>query len=80
MIAPAAAHIQTVHPPAQETPTVAGPISQPWAQAHCNANSPTLVHLASNGVVTFSPTAARPCLTTAANPSGQVHPHAVDPE
>jgi hypothetical protein len=72
--APVFAHSQTVTPPEQDA-VVQGPISQPYAQAHCNANSPSVVAEASNNVVVFTPSGALPC-PTVANPGGQVHPHA----
>ena len=73
--APALAHTQTVQPPSKESPVVSGPISNAFAQAHCNAQSPALVADASGGVVIFSPQGALPC-PAVANPGGQVHPHA----
>ena len=78
-IAPAAAHSQTVDPPAHDEPIVDQGVSRLWAQAHCKAQSPTLVHIKSDGVVEFSPNEALPCLNIWENPGGQVHPHAVDP-
>ena len=69
---PAAAHSQTVLPPPMDAPVVSGPISNPWAQAHCNAASPALVADRSNGVVSFRPAAALPC-PDVPNPGGQVH-------
>jgi hypothetical protein len=65
-------HSQVVQPPSQDTPVVSGPISNPWAQAHCNAASPGIVADASNGVVRFTPAAALPC-PAVANPGGQIH-------
>ena len=73
--APAVAHSQTVQPPSKESPVVSGPISNAWAQAHCNAQSPAVVADASGGVVTFSPQGALPC-PAVPNPGRQVHPHA----
>lgn len=70
---PASAHSQTVQPPAQDAPTVSGPISNSWAQAHCHANSPAVVADASNDVVTFTPSAPKTC-DPIPNPGGQVHP------
>lgn len=67
------AHSQVVDPPGSVGPTVSGPISQPWAQAHCRAASPGVVWEASNGVVTFLPMANIPC-PPVANPGGQVTP------
>jgi hypothetical protein len=73
--APALAHAQKVHPPNQDNPVVSGPISQAWAQAHCNAQAPAVTGQASGGVVIFTPQEALPCPATS-NPGGQVHPHA----
>lgn len=69
----ALAHSQTVSPPGQDDPTVTGPISKPYAQAHCNSNAPAIVAEASDGVVVFSPPAPLPC-PAIENPGGQVHP------
>jgi hypothetical protein len=65
-------HSQVVQPPAHDEPVVVGPISNAWAQAHCNAKSPAIVASASNGVVQFLPGAALPC-PLVENPGGQVH-------
>ena len=73
--APALAHGQTVQPPSKENPVVSGPISNAWAQAHCNAQSPAVVADASGGVVIFTPQGPLPC-PEVANPGGHVHPHA----
>lgn len=73
--APALAHGQTVQPPSKDSPVVSGPISNAWAQAHCNAQAPAVTAEASGGVVIFTPQAALPC-TAVPNPGGQVHPHA----
>lgn len=70
--APAQAHSQTVQPPGQDTPVVAGPISNPWARAHCESQAPAVVGTASGGVVSFLPVEAL-CYPVA-NPGGQVHP------
>ena len=70
--APVAAHSQTVQPPSKDAPVVTGPISNPWAQAHCNAASPSIVADRSNGVVSFLPAAALPC-PAVPNPGGQIH-------
>lgn len=75
LAAPAMAHSQTVQPPSKESPVVSGPISNAWAQAHCNAQSPAIAANASGGVVTFSPQGPLPC-PAVPNPGGQVHPHA----
>lgn len=50
--APALAHTQTVQPPGQ-APVVAGPISNPWARAHCESQAPVVTSTASGGVVSF---------------------------
>lgn len=71
----AAGHGQTVQPPPHDEPVVSGPISNAWAQAHCNAASPGLVAEASKGVMTFTPAGALPC-PAVPNPGGQVHPGA----
>jgi hypothetical protein len=71
--APALAHSQAVQPPSKESPVVAGPISNPWAQAHCNAQAPAVVADASGGVVIFTPQGHLPC-PAVPNPGGQVHP------
>jgi len=69
---PAAAHSQTVTPPGRGEAVVAGPISNAWAQAHCNAQAPAVVAEASDGVVVFLPAGALPCPSTVTNPGGQV--------
>ena len=66
------AHSQVVTPPSGDVPVVSGPISNPWAQAHCNAASPAIIADRSNGVVQFLPGAALPC-PAVANPGGQIH-------
>jgi hypothetical protein len=66
-------HSQTVTPPSKDVPVVTGPISKPYAQAHCNSNAPATVAEASNGVVVFTPAGALPC-PPIPNPGGQVHP------
>ncbi|WP_206447745.1 hypothetical protein [Agrococcus sp. KRD186] len=68
------AHSQTVDPPGDIGPTVTGPISQPWAQAHCSAASPGVVHEASNGVVTFLPMVWPGDCPAVPNPGGQITP------
>jgi hypothetical protein len=70
---PAGAHTQIVTPPSKDEPVVQGPISKPWAQAHCNAAAPEV--LGSDSVVGFAPYQALPC-PPASNPGGQVHPDA----
>jgi hypothetical protein len=69
-----AAHSQTVDPKGNGD-GFTKPISNPFAQAHCNSSAPGVVATASNGVVTFSPAAALPC-PAIPNPGGQVHPGA----
>lgn len=53
------------------------PISKVWAQAHCNASSPSHIADSSKGVVQFLPASPKPC-DPIANPGGQIHPHADD--
>jgi hypothetical protein len=67
----ALAHTQTVNPKGNGE-GFTKPISNPWAQAHCNAASPALVNEASNGVVQFLPAGALPC-PAVPNPGGQIH-------
>ncbi len=68
----AVAHTQTVTPPGQDTPVIENdPISKPYAQAHCHAESPATVSDASGGVVAFSPAGALPC-PPVENPGGQI--------
>ena len=67
---PAAAHTQTVNPPGQDGPTVSGPISNSFAQAHCHAQAPQAV-TNSGGVVTFTPIVFGPC-PAVPNPGGQI--------
>jgi hypothetical protein len=69
--APTLAHSQTVQPPGKE-PVVTGPISNPWARAHCESQAPAVVSSASGGVVSFLPVEAL-CYPVA-NPGGHVHP------
>jgi hypothetical protein len=69
-----AAHSQTVDPNGNGD-GFTKPISNAWAQAHCNSSAPAVVADASNGVVRFNPAAALPC-PAVANPGGQVHPGA----
>lgn len=68
---PAAAHRQIVTPPSKDEPVVDRPISNPWAQAHCNAAAPEV--LGTDSVVGFAPYAALPC-SPVPNPGGQVNP------
>ncbi len=69
-----AAHSQTVDPQGNGD-GFSKPISNAWAQAHCNSSAPAVVGTASKGVVRFSPAEALPC-PAVANPGGQVHPGA----
>lgn len=69
----ALAHGQIIQPPAHDEPVVTGPISKPWAQAHCHAASPAIVTEASNGVVAFPPGTKLEC-PDFPNPGGQIHP------
>jgi hypothetical protein len=69
-----AAHSQTVDPNGNGDGFIK-PISNPFAQAHCNSAAPGVVWTASNGVVTFRPAEALPC-PAIPNPGGQVHPGA----
>jgi hypothetical protein len=66
------AHAQIVSPPGQDGAVVSGPISNAWAQAHCNAASPAIIADRSGGVVQFLPAATLPC-PAVPNPGGQVH-------
>jgi hypothetical protein len=66
------AHSQVVTPPGRDVPVVSGPISNAWAQAHCNAASPAIIADRSKGVVQFLPAAALPC-PAVMNPGGQIH-------
>jgi hypothetical protein len=70
-VASAAAHTQTVNPNGNGD-GFTKPISNAWAQAHCSAQSPSIVAERSNGVMAFSPAAALPC-PLVPNPGGQVH-------
>ena len=69
--APAAAHGIIVNPPGQDGPTVTGPVSRPWAQAHCHSAAPEQATANSGGVVTFTPSRALPC-PPVPNPGGQI--------
>ena len=73
VLAPTAlAHTQTVNPRGQGDPGIVNdPISKPFAQAHCHAQSPATVAQASGGVVMFSPAGPLPC-PPVLNPGGQV--------
>lgn len=67
---PVTAHTQTVTPPGRGEAVVSGPIARPWIQGHCQAASPAITYLRSNGVVVFSPQGEVPC-TGVLNPGGQ---------
>lgn len=67
----AAAHSMTVDPKGGDA-GFTQPVSKPWAQAHCNAESPAVVYDASGGVVGFNPPTALPCPENVTNPGGQV--------
>jgi hypothetical protein len=67
----ALAHTQTVDPKGNSE-GFTRPISNPWAQAHCNAASPALIYEASNGVVQFLPAGAFDC-PAVPNLGGQIH-------
>ena len=72
MALPVAAHRQTVSPPGQDAPVILlDPISNTWAQAHCNSAAPGVVASASKGVVVFTPQGALPC-PAVPNPGGQI--------
>jgi hypothetical protein len=72
MAVPVAAHRQTVTPPGQDAPVILlDPISNSWAQAHCNSAAPGVVAGASKGVVVFTPQGALPC-PPVPNPGGQI--------
>lgn len=70
-----AAHSITVTPNGNADGFGPRPISRPWAQAHCNANSPSHIAESSNGIVQFTPADALPC-PAIENRGGQVHPAA----
>ena len=68
---PAAAHGIIVNPPGNDAPSPAsGPISKPYAQAHCHSAAPEQATANSGGVVTFVPAGAFPC-PPVPNPGGQ---------
>jgi hypothetical protein len=66
----ASAHGIIVTPPGQTGPVVSQPVSQPFAQAHCNAQSPAELSN-SPAAAQFVPGAALPC-PGVENPGGQV--------
>ena len=66
----ASAHGIIVTPPGQTTPMVNQPVSQPFAQAHCHAQSPAELS-DSPAAAQFVPGAALPC-PGVPNPGGQV--------
>lgn len=67
-----AAHRQTVTPHGNGEGFQLRPISNAWAQAHCNARSPSIVGERSKGVVQFIPAEAMAC-PPVPNPGGQIH-------
>lgn len=73
----AAAHGLEIRPHGQNEPVVEGPVSQAWAQAHCQAEAPETATAVSGGVVVFTPAEALDC-EEEQNPGGQIHPHAGD--
>ena len=68
----ASAHGLSVTPTGQDDAVVSGPVSQAWAQAHCQAAAPEAATAASGGVVVFTPAEALPCSPDDTNPGGQV--------
>jgi hypothetical protein len=70
LAAGASAHGIIVTPPGQTDPVVSEPISQPFAQAHCHAQSPAELG-DSPAAAQFVPGAALPC-PGVQNPGGQV--------
>ena len=66
----AGAHGIIVTPPGQTGPVVSQPVSQPFAQAHCHAQSPAELS-DSPAAAQFVPGAALPC-PAVENPGGQV--------
>ena len=66
----ASAHALIVTPPGQDGPVVNQPVSKPYAQAHCHAQSPSELN-DSPAAAKFTPGAARPC-PPVPNPGGQV--------
>jgi hypothetical protein len=70
LAAGASAHGIIVTPPGQTEPVVAQPVSKPFAQAHCHAESPAVLS-DSPAAAQFVPGAALPC-PGVPNPGGQV--------
>lgn len=70
LAASAWAHGIIVTPPGQTGPVVSQPVSQPFAQAHCHAQSPAELS-DSPAAAMFVPGAALPC-PGVPNPGGQV--------
>jgi hypothetical protein len=66
----ASGHGIIVTPPGQTGPVVSQPVSQPFAQAHCHAQSPAELS-DSPAAAQFVPGAALPC-PGVPNPGGQV--------
>ena len=71
LVTPVAAHSHTVDPNGNGE-GFTKPVSKPWAQAHCNAQSPEVLAEV-NAASWFNPAAALPC-PAVENPGGQVHP------
>lgn len=67
---PASAHALIVTPPGQAGAVVSQGVSQPYAQAHCHAQSPAELSN-SPAAAQFTPGAALPC-PPVANPGGQI--------
>ena len=70
LVAGASAHALIVTPPGQEGAVVSQPVSKPYAQAHCHAQSPSQLS-DSPAAAQFTPGAALPC-PPVQNPGGQV--------
>ena len=66
----ASAHALIVTPPGQDGAVVNQPVSNPFAQAHCHAQSPSQLS-DSPAAAQFTPGAALPC-PPVENPGGQV--------
>ncbi len=65
----ASAHALIVTPPGQDGAVVSQPVSKPYAQAHCHAQSPAELS-DSPAAARFTPGAALPC-PPVPNPGGQ---------
>ena len=66
----ASAHALIVTPPGQDGAVVNQPVSNPYAQAHCHAQSPSQLS-DSPAAAQFAPGTALPC-PPVPNPGGQV--------